>query len=395
MKKHISLIVTLILTMSVILMPCTMAAENKDEETKNEQTLASGEQTKPTTYTLSLEAAIKLAMTDNPQLIANEHAKNANEINIKSAHLTKAATEDAVKAAGKFGIMSATTMEELCSRRGYYVSAAEVQYDMSVIEKSRIEATISYNVTNSYYNAVLMDMFVTAAENSHKLALENKTVVDEQFKQGLVPKMAYDNAGISVDGAKSMLDAYKLNRDIAYRNLINLLNVEKDSALVLTDDIKVEEFTSDVQKDIASALETRYDIIGVKKQLELAEKYLDISDAFTERSAVYNTAYADYINKEYQYKSAKDGIDLAIRASYNTIVSNYSAMEIANRKYEMNLSEYKAAKLQYELGMITNIELTDKINALYDSQIEHFQAKLNYRMAVEKYKYDISVGLPQ
>jgi outer membrane protein TolC len=68
-------------------------------------------------------------------------------------------------------------------------------------------------------------------------------------------------------------------------------------------------------------------------------------------------------------------------------------MKIAERTYNMHLSEYEAAKVQYDLGMITNLELTDKINNLYKSQISYAQAKLNYRMAIEKYKYDITIGI--
>ena len=178
-------------------------------------------------------------------------------------------------------------------------------------------------------------------------------------------------------------------------SLKNMLNISPNDNLVLVDKIEIQEFTSDVEADIKSALETRYDLIGAKKTLDLAAEYLDISDAFTINSAVYNTAYADYVNKEYQYKTARDGIELAIRNEFNSIITNHSSMGISERTYNMKLAEYDAAKVQYDLGLITNLELTDIINELYRAQISYSQAKLNYRMAVEKYKYDITIGLPQ
>ena len=352
------------------------------------------DQTGPVTYTLSLEDAISLAMTENPQLIANDYTQNANKININTAKSNRNSVKKSM-ASVPLAYSSATTIEQLCARNGYYVTAAQVQYDLSVLEEDRIIASVSYNTTSAYYNVVLMDMLVKAAKDSYDLALKNKIVVDAQYNQGLISQIAYDNASIAVDGARCELEAYELNRDIAMRNLKNQLNIKPDSTVILTDTIETQEFTSDVEADVKAAMESRYDLTGAKKTLELSVEYLDISDAFTISSAVYNTAYADYVTKEYQYKTACEGVELAIRNEYNTIITNHSSMEIAGRTYNMKLSEYDAAKVQYDLGLITNLELTDKINELYKSQIAYSQAKLNFRMAVEKYKYDITIGLPQ
>ncbi len=403
MKKILSLLLIMSLAVTVVCPVAVMAEETEktvtqspDEEVALEGTTAEETaQEEYKEYNLSLEGAIELALTDNPQLIANEFNQKANKININSVAISKSAAKRTTKAMGKFGIMTTTTIDEICLREGYYVTAAKVQHELSVIERDRIIAGISYNVTNAYYNVVLMDMLVAAAKNSYSLAIENKSLVDAQYEQGFVPQMSYDNAGISVDAAKSKLEAYELNRDIAMRNLKNQLNVEPDCTIYLTDGIEISEFSSDVDADVISAMETRYDIIGAKKAYELSAEYFDLTGAFTENSAVYNTAYADMLNKEFQYNSAKDGIELAIRASYNTIISNHAAMGISERTCDMAKREYDAAKLQYELGMITNLELTDKIYSLYEAEVSLSQAKLNYTMAVEKYKYDITIGLPQ
>ena len=68
-------------------------------------------------------------------------------------------------------------------------------------------------------------------------------------------------------------------------------------------------------------------------------------------------------------------------------------MDLSKAQYETELKKYDAAKLKYELGMITNNELTQTINTLYEAQISYANAKSNYRMAIEKYKYEITIGL--
>jgi len=392
MKKIVSLVLAISMILTMTTSFAVMAEETEEQPSDAVTVTHETDEEEIKEYTLSLEAAIELALTENPQLIANEYGQNANKINIKSANLAKGAAKKATK---KFGIVGTTTVETLCMRNGYYVSAAQMQYDLSVIERERIVASISYNTTKAYYNVVLIDMLLSAAQNSYNIALENKKVVDAQYEQGLVAELFYENAGISVDVAKSKLEAYQLNKEIALSNLKNILNVPENSVLILTDTIKTEEFSADVDADINSAMETRYDIISLKRVYELSEEYFENTKVFTESSAVYNTAYADTLNKKYQYDSAKDGIALSIKNSYNTILTNHSAMDIAKKSLEMKEREYEVAKLKYDLGMITNLELTDCIYSLYEAEVAYCQAEIDYTMSVEKYKYDITIGLPQ
>lgn len=396
MKKITSLLLALTLSTSALNVVCAYADEAVTDQT---DLTAQAEETEEIpeikTYTLSLEEAIDLAMADNPQVIANEHRQTANEVNIKSAYLDKSALKKSTKAASQYNYISATGIEQLLVRDGFLVEQAEMAHRLSVMEAEQIKASIAYNTTNAYYNVVLMNKLVNAAQNSYDLAVDNMAVVDAQYELGLVAQMVYDNADISVDGAASMLEAYKLNKEIAMLNLKNVLNIDKNSEVILTDEIESEEFTSDVEADVTSALETRYDLNGLKEGMNLSYLYMDIAGAFTENSAVYNSAYADYIDAQYQYTTIKDSIELYIRSAYNNISTSRSSMDIARRTYEMKLKEYEASKLQYELGMITNLELTDTINDLYDAQVSYAQAKLDYRMSVEKYKYEITIGLPQ
>ena len=392
MKRFTSLLVALIVSISA--WSVTYADEALTDETNVTSQIEEAVD-EPKVYTLSLEDAIELAMTDNPQIIANEYTQIAKEISIKSANLNKSAMKKSLKEASKKNYISTTTIETLVVKEGFMVAQAEMEHRLSVLNAEQIKASIAYNTTNAYYSVVLMDKLVNAAKNSYELALENKVVIDAQYKLGLVAQMTYDNADISVDGAKSRLDTYELNRAIAELNLKNMLNIDKDSEIILTDEIECEEFSSDVEADVISALETRYDLTARKESVDLAYLYMDIAGAFTTSSSVYNSAYADYINAQYQYTSLRDIAEFNIHSAYNTILTNHSAMDIARRTYEMKLKEYDASKLQYELGMITNLELTDKINALYEAQVDYAQKKLDYRMSVEKYKYDITIGLPQ
>lgn len=375
MKKIFSIILSvLILTYYV---PCINAEENINNIEKKP----------PTVYKLTLNDAITMALTDNAQIIANEHRQSANKINIKSTRITKNSLKN-------LALNVSNNFESFCMREGYYVDAAEMTYRLSVIEAEKIKATISYNVTEAYYNAVLMEKLINAAQNSYELAVNNYNIVNAQYNLGLVAKLDFESASLAVSSAKNTLDSYKLNRETAIENLKILLNKDDENCiLTLTDEIETEEFTSDVSNDIISAKETRYDIISLKENKELASRYFELSKVLTIDSATYNLAYASLLEANYNYDNSVKLITLSIKNSYNNILTSKSSMDIARSVYETEFNKYNSNKVKYELGVISNNELTQSINSLHEAQVSYANAKLTYRMAIEKYKHEINTGL--
>lgn len=342
---------------------------------------------KDAVYTLSLTDAIEMAFTDNDRIIANEHKQIADEISISSAYITR-------KPYKNMSVNVTNNFDLYCLKEGYYIEAAQMSQRVNKMEAHKIRSAISYDVTNSYYNLVLVRKLVSAAENAYNLALTNKAIVDEQFNLGMIPRLDYDNAVLSVEAARSALDSYKLNEEIAEQTLKVTIGMDDGNAeLVLTDEIEAEEYTSDVDTDTLAALDTRYDLYALKESRELAARYLDLATVLTEGSATYNTAYASYLDADYNYSSALKFTKLSIRGAYNSILTSKQSMDIAKSRYDMELREYDAAKIKYATGVISNVELTTCINDLYDAQVSYANAKLTYRMAIEKYKYEITTGL--
>lgn len=348
--------------------------------------LASEDNNAKTQYTLSLDDAVAMAFEDNDRINANLHKQRANDISVDTAYLTR-------KPYKKMPVNVTNNFEMYCLREGYYIKAAEMSLRLSKLEEGKIRSSISYEVTQSYYNLVLVRKLVNAANNAYNLALSNKAVVDEQFALGLIPRLDYDNALISVEMAKNALDSYLINEDIAQENLKINLGIEEECDIILTDDIKCEEYISDSAQDIEKAMETRYDINALRETRDLAYEYMDLSTVLAESSEIYNKAYSSYLDAEYNYTSTLKLMKLSLKSAYNNIMTSAQNMSISQKQYDIKLREYEASKIKYDLGTISNIELTKAINDLYDAQVSYANAKLTYRMAIEKYKYEITTGL--
>ena len=70
-------------------------------------------------------------------------------------------------------------------------------------------------------------------------------------------------------------------------------------------------------------------------------------------------------------------------------------MQIDCRHSECDIQKtlYEAAKVKFNMGMITNIELTEALTDYAMAEEEYERVKLNYLLAVEKYNYDVTIGL--
>ena len=60
---------------------------------------------------------------------------------------------------------------------------------------------------------------------------------------------------------------------------------------------------------------------------------------------------------------------------------------------KLKKNAYNIATIQYEHGLITNIELLTAMNNMYVAEVEFENAKLKYRLSVDKYKYDVEIGI--
>lgn len=352
--------------------------ENEAEELASQQ---------PVTYSLSLEEAINMAYENNAQILANDANRRGCEVSIKSAEISYLRNK-------KTPVNISSNFELFCLKKGYYLEAAKTSLTLAEKEGEKIKANIAYNVTETYYNYGLMQKLVNAAQNSYNLALRNKELVDAQYNMGIVSQLDYENASITVESCLNALNSYKLKLDILQSNLKILLNKDSENCIIeVTDEIGCEDFTGDPKVDAESAVESRYDLTALKEKRALSEQYFELSKSLTEASAVYNQAYADFVEADYNYTNSCKLISLSIQSSYNDVVTSKANLETGRKTYEMKLKEYNSSVLKYELGMISNIEITDAINNLYNAQVEYANAKLSYRMAVEKYQYEITIGL--
>ena len=341
---------------------------------------------KGTTYTLTLEQALDMALKDNPKLKAFEVKQVSNKINLDSAILTMNKYKNSPVMVSNYEIKYI--------KEGYYKKSYEMLIRLTDKEIEQAKAQISYNATESYFNYILAQKLCLVAQNALNLANDNYNAVKKRFDLGMISNIDLKTASLSKEQCKNTYETYKRNFEIAKENLkINLQLDEENCDFVLTSSINCSDFSPNVNEDIEKAMDTRYDLSSLEESVVLAEKYFGHTKGLTQSSAKYQSAYSDLVSKQNSYDSTTKLVRLSLISTYNKVLDSMANVDICEKTNEISKQKYEINKVKFENGMITNSQLTESLNEYLNSGVNLENAKLSQKLAMEKYYYEISIGL--
>lgn len=336
-------------------------------------------------YTLSLEDAISLAVANDYYFVSADIKINDAEKQLEQARKDQKNLKGAIPLPQGFA--------NIPVKQGYYVEQARIGIESAKMEKEQGRANLAYSVTELYYSYKLCEATLKSAETAYTMALNNKNMMDMQFSLGLVSELDIKNAAYALTQAKNAVDRYTRSLDVTKEAFCIKIGVDSDCALYLTDGIEYEEYTTNLDVDITGAIENRYDLFMLKSVASQAEKYMDATIILGYSSAQHSAANQAKVQADYTYNNTKKLIGLSIKTAYNDILNARDNLMLAKENLEIKNQEYTVGVIQHDLGMITNTQLTGIMNNVTMAQIELENAKLTYKLAVEKYKYEITIGL--
>lgn len=352
----------------------------------NENVSAIGEGKLPKEYVLSLDDAIKMALEENPQFISIDTRIADAKVQIEDAK------RDMRNSKGK--IMLPEQISVVALRKGYFVKQAEITLKSTEMEKEKAKSQLSYDVTNGYYNVKYCEQITKNLKKTLEIVEENKKTLNKQFELGMVSELDVKNAGISYDETLNMYNQSVRALAVATESFKIKLRIEEpDCRLILTDDIEYSEFETDFEVDVQKAMENRADIYSLKSNYEQSLVYRDAMALLGVSSPEYSSANSSVVQCEYYFTNTKKQIKLLLKSAYNDIITAKENLEVAQKKLSLENLRYDVAKLKYELGMITNTELTSAMLDASSAQTNLEKCKLSYKLAAKKYGYEITIGL--
>lgn len=297
-----------------------------------------------------------------------------------------------------------------------------------IIEKSRAsKLEMTKQVKDAYYTVLLSKSSLNVLQQSHTNAIETLKNIENSYKQGVVSEYDYIRAQVNVNNLNPLLINAKNGVELATLNLIMILSISADQEIIITE--KLENFNDNI--NILSETDNRtivannsdlrildYNIIGLRNQLKMINtQHLPMLSATG--SYIYQTQAEDFKFNDYtwigsasvglqltvpifagmtkvnqakqvelsirslelQREYAKDGINLQVKSATNTmraakeeLVVNKDAIKQAERGYEI-------AKVRYQVGSGTILELNDSELSLTQSKLNYQQSLFNFLSA--------------
>lgn len=297
-----------------------------------------------------------------------------------------------------------------------------------IIEKTRAsKIEMRKQVKDAYFALLLTKSSLNVLEKSYTNALETLKNIENSYKQGVVSEYDYIRAQVSVNNLNPTLINARNSLDLAKMQLKMILSLPSNINIIVNEELdtysnKIHSVnTLDINNALVENTELKQmdlNIISLRNQLKLINTQ-HLPSLTATGNYIYQTQSEDFKFKDYHWVSSasiglnlniplfagmtkinqakqvkisinalelqkdylKEGMSLSVQAAVNSmnaakeqLIANKDAIKQAQRGYEI-------AKVRYEVGTGTLLELNDSELSMTQSNLNYQQSLYNYLSA--------------
>lgn len=313
-------------------------------------------------------------------------------------------------------------------RAGYDIS----KYNLSLTQEEyrKTKQQIKFNLVNLFYNVLLAEELIKVREESIDRIEDHLSTVQERYDKGYASQFDVLRVKVQLANAKPPLVQAKNLYQLTLDNLKNLLGISLQDSVNLEGSLEFQPIEVNQSQAEELAFKNRSELKSVFHQGRIAQEALNIAKA-TNKPNLLGTANYEYkrpfystdewetdwnftflVNipifdgfltrsKVHQARSDLKQIDIAEKQ-----IQDFIKLEISQAISDLNLAKenilsqeenvkqanesLRIAKVQYQKGMLTNLELMDTEFALTVAETNYLQALSDYLIA--KAKYEKAIG---
>ncbi len=361
-------------------------AETTETETTTEDaTVEEAVTATPELVSLSLEAAVKKAVTDNAQI-------NLQQLAVDSATITKTQADDAAKELKRqeelYGIQT--------DQSGYMVknvcpAQAREGLKLAQISQAYTINSIKYGVEAAYYGLQQTIKYEEVAELSLERAQSQWDTVKAKYKQGLAAKLDLLSAETNYNQAQADFNQAAANTKLAQMSLAQLLGLDINTQIIPTSKFSYTETQMpDIAKTIEEELAKDVTVALAKFELSNAEILFDFQKKhWPEITYSYRQAQIDYQKAAVSYGTAEKNFVIAVNKAWldlSTAKDNYTVLQGTEK---LAKEAYRLTLLNYDAGLGTFTDVLSAAERLAQGEMAVLGALYNYNLAKAKFTYGI------
>lgn len=248
----------------------------------------------------------------------------------------------------------------------------QASYKNSEEEKAVTEQKIAYEMEQSFIEILNLERDIEISERNIDIQEKNLNISRAKYNMGLLSKQELNEAESSFEKSKENIETQKTNLKNAFKNL-NIIIGESDTSKEYNLLIDVDYEPVEIETSIETYAEARtLESVAVKnaeRNLQVTKQsYVveQVSDTGTTVSLMQ--AENSVSTSEMSLSDMKENMENQIVNLYNTIKSLETSIE-NNKKQLSDLNKnLEIAKLKYDMGSISEIELLQSENQVAEME---------------------------
>lgn len=359
MKKKVVLLVSMLLILTLLPSISAMAEEE--------------------VMSLTLEQAIEMALANNNQVELNRLSIEKAKLKLQQDKFgARKIPEEAVTnydvAMGKYIAPMASQME---------LTIAEAQAEVR-------EKALKLQVENNYYELLKKKAALDNAKNSLIRAQEQLRIAQESYKAGVSAQNEVIGAEVGVAAKEAAVLTAQNDFDKAVMDLAQTLGLKLDAKIVPATQFSFQPLTVDLAAEVEKVLQSDVAIIGAREGLKVAEAIFEQASGFyTPNVFMYREAEYGVEEAKVKLKKAQDEAELKVRKAYLDLQSAQKGYETLEKSMESAQESYRVAKLRFEAGVATRLEMEQAADKLSEQEARLMETLYAYNLAAAQFKYGI------
>ena len=310
------------------------------------------------------------------------------------------------------------------------VDAAEIALESSKLGVDDTRQQLRMDTTNSYYSILQSQNQVTIYEQTVESLEEHLKNVKAQYHVGTVAKSDVLRSEVELADAQQSLIKAENARELSVSNFNNVVGLPLDTDVRVTEELGYEKYDLVLADCIAYALENRADGKQAQLAIDAAEEYKSIAksgyrptvsatasngwsdsdfpgtedeswqigaklswnvfDSGLTRAQV-RQAEADIEAAKEQARQKQDAIQLEVRTAYLDVKEAEKRIHTSSVSVEKAEEDLKIARVRYNAGVGTNLDVMDAQVALTTAKTNYVQSLYDYNTS--KAELDRAMGI--
>ena len=337
---------------------------------------------------LSLEKAVELALSDNPQV-------ELNRITVEKAGVGKDKAESQAEKIDESKDSVASPYLNYEGAVGQYVGPRKAEMDLTLAQnKARaLEDGLKISVESKYYDVLKYQAELKNKKLALERAKEKLRLAEVRLEAGTVPKTDVMQAEVDAAMAEADVSRAENTLELGWMKLNEVMGQELDEKWILSDNFNFEPLEIKLEDSISQAKAKDLELIGLWEGAAVAEASLEQAKKYyTPNVYTYREAKYSYEEAAAKLRQAEVEMELKVREANSNLISVEKSYKVLKEQLEVMRERERLANLQYEVGMITQFQ-----SRQVTDQLEELEAELNgllykYNLLAAQFKYDVFSG---